>query len=82
MLLFRNAPLETAWLLVEEGAVVDVCTRGGDKPCALALSMGDDANWDCTQLIFQKHPDIPEALVKMCVHHAFKYGTRRGLKTL
>lgn len=70
--------------MVEEGARVDVWLWSGDTCCALELSMESDRHLDCTQLIFQKYPELPDIFVKKCVHNMFRraHYTTDGVETL
>ncbi|KAK7937355.1 uncharacterized protein PG986_014223 [Apiospora aurea] len=75
-----NAP-ENACRMVEEDNYVDVWLWSGHRCCALSLSMQNDANWDCTQLILKKYPDLSAGFLKKCVHDTFAYANS-SLKTL
>ncbi|KAK7960476.1 hypothetical protein PG988_011690 [Apiospora saccharicola] len=66
----------------EENPFVNIWFWGGYTASSLSLSMEDDANWDCTQLILQKHPDLTDEFKKKWVHDAFANSNGKDMKTL
>ncbi|KAK7937344.1 uncharacterized protein PG986_014212 [Apiospora aurea] len=63
---------ENARRMVAEGCPADVWLWSGRSYCALYLSMLDDANFDVTQAIFRKHPDLPDLLWRVCLNLAIR----------
>lgn len=67
----------------EENPFVDIWFWGGYTASALSLSMEDDANWECTQLILQEFPDLTDEFKKKCLHDAFANSNAKdNIKTL
>ncbi|KAK8091615.1 hypothetical protein PG997_001976 [Apiospora hydei] len=74
--------MANALRIANEEAYINIWLWSGRTCCALSLSMQDDANWDCTQLIFKEtRDDLPDSFLRKCVHDTFANG-KHSLKTL